>query len=42
MSDSAGWSSKLGLRVGADNMVVTGDCDNSSVTGALGTKAWLE
>ena len=27
MSDSAGGSNKLGLRIGANNMVVTGDFD---------------
>lgn len=42
MSDSAGGSNKLGLRIGANNMVVTGDFDKSSVSGAVDTKAWLE
>lgn len=35
MSDSAGWPGKLGLRIGADNVV-------PGVSGAVATKAWLE
>jgi len=42
VSDAAGWSNKLGLRIGANDMVVTGDFDKNSVSGAVGTKAWLE
>lgn len=41
MSDSARWSGELGLRIGVGN-VVPGDFDKSSVSGAVGTKAWLK
>lgn len=42
MSDSAERSSKIGLRIETNNVVVTGDFDKGSVSGAVGMKAWLE
>jgi len=30
VSDAAGWSNKLGLRIGANDMVVTGDFDKNN------------